>query len=172
MMRPLPDAPQMQKEQAPNLDEDGIAFRPMTEDDIPIMMDIQNEAHEFPWSEGIMRDCIGVGYDCWVMEREEKAIGFGVMSVNGEESHILQVSIRPSEQGRGYGRRLMVHLLMISMVQGAQKSLLEVRASQKRAINLYERLGFTRTNVRKEYYPAVHGREDAWAYELDFSNLA
>ena len=38
---------------------------------------------------------------------------------------------------------------------------LEVRASNSPAIALYESLGFNEVTVRKNYYPAAQGKEDA-----------
>lgn len=91
--------------------------------------------------------------------------------MNDDECHILNVCSRPSEQRKGYGKRLMMHLLLIGMMQGAKKACLEVRASNTAAMRMYERLSFDRVGERKDYYPAINGREDAVLFELDFSQL-
>ncbi len=76
------------------------------------------------------------------------------------EAHILNISVDPAEQKQGVGRKMLEHL--ISIARGKAESVfLEVRPSNIHAIALYEDMGFNEIGVRKGYYPAEHGREDA-----------
>lgn len=144
-------------------------LRPMRESDVPVVMEIERHAYSHPWTPGIFRDCLRVGYNCWVMSDAQGLVGYGVMSVLAGECHILNVCIRPALQKRGYGRQLMQHLLGLAREYGASLALLEVRPSNVAAIRMYESMGFSEVGVRKAYYPAAHGREDGLilALELD-----
>jgi ribosomal-protein-alanine N-acetyltransferase len=138
-----------------------VRLRPMTESDLTGVMEIERSAYPYPWSQGIFRDCIRVGYSCWVAEHDSSINGYGVMSIGGGEAHILNLCIRPRAQGRGLGRRLIIHLLHIAKMHHAETAFLEVRPSNGIALKLYDSIGFNEVGIRKAYYPAEHGREDA-----------
>jgi ribosomal-protein-alanine N-acetyltransferase len=123
----------------------------------------------FPWSEGVFRDCIRVGYLCRVVEFAAEVAGYGIMSYGAGEAHILNVCIRNDLRTAGVGRRLMDFLLERARAAEMRDVFLEVRPSNPVAIRLYESLGFARVGVRKAYYQATGGREDAWVYRLALS---
>lgn len=141
-------------------------FRPMTEADLPEIMEIERAAYPFPWTAGILRDCIRVGYNCWVYEIENVIYGYGVMSVAAGEAHILNLCVRPDSQGQGLGRKLLAHITALARRHGADTLLLEVRPSNIAALKLYQNMGFNEVGVRKGYYPAEQGREDAMILAL------
>ena len=145
---------------------DSVRFRPMTLADVPAVVAVERGSYQFPWSEGVFRDCIRVGYLCRVVEAAGEAAGYGIMSYGAGEAHILNVCIREDLRSAGVGRRLMDFLLERARAAQMQDVFLEVRPSNPTAIRLYERLGFSRVGVRKAYYQAVGGREDAWVYKL------
>jgi ribosomal-protein-alanine N-acetyltransferase len=136
-------------------------LRDMREADVPAVMEIERAAYEFPWTEGIMRDCFKFGYLCKVYESPDGIIGYGILSVGAGESHILNVCIHPEHQRLGHGARLVAHLLQVARQAGARTALLEVRVSNRSAFRLYDRMGFNEIGQRKSYYPAHGGREDA-----------
>ncbi|HLU61849.1 MAG TPA: ribosomal protein S18-alanine N-acetyltransferase [Gammaproteobacteria bacterium] len=138
-----------------------LRFRPMNDADVPAVMANERAAYTHPWSEGIFRDCLHSGYSCWVVETDSGVVGHGVMSVAVGETHILNICIAPSRQGRGYGRALLRHLLDLSREYGALMAFLEVRPSNTAAVRLYESIGFSEVGRRRNYYPAGTGREDA-----------
>ena len=140
---------------------DSITLRPMLDTDLWAVVDIERDAYPFPWSEGIFRDCLRVGYCCWVLEYLDVVEGYGIMSVGVGESHILNLCIRPRVQGKGLGRRLLRHLMTVARDHHAQTIMLEVRPSNPSAIRLYHGIGFNEVGVRRAYYPSRTGREDA-----------
>ena len=83
------------------------------------------------------------------------------MSVAAGESHILNLSVDPDMQRRGVGTRLMKHFVQLARRHNADTVMLEVRPSNAGAVRLYEKLGFNEVGVRRNYYPAPDGREDA-----------
>jgi len=124
-------------------------------------MEIEIRAYDFPWTEGIFRDCLRVGYCCWCFENDEVVQGYGVMSAAAGESHILNLTVRPESQRQGIGSRLLKHFQQLARRHGADTLMLEVRPSNRNAISLYEKQGFNEIGVRRNYYPAENGREDA-----------
>lgn len=140
--------------------QDLLLFRHMRHADLPEVLAIEKQNYLFPWSEDVFIDCFRAGYGCWVCEEMDKILGYGLLSIAVGEAHILNISVDPAEQGHGIGRRLLQHL--IDTAQGrAETMFLEVRPSNEVAIALYQDIGFNEIGVRKDYYPAENGREDA-----------
>jgi ribosomal-protein-alanine N-acetyltransferase len=135
--------------------------RPMHEGDVRAVMEIERRAYQFHWTEGIFRDCLRVGYSCWVMELAGSVAGYGVMSLVVGEAHLLNICVAPDWQRQGYGRLLLEHFMELARERGANQMFLEVRLSNQAAIALYEGQGFNEVGMRKNYYPGEKGREDA-----------
>jgi ribosomal-protein-alanine N-acetyltransferase len=139
----------------------------MTEADVPGVIAIERTAYQFPWSETIFRDCVRVGYLCRVAERGAQTIGYGVMSMGAGEAHVLNLCIRADHRCLGVGRRMLEHLLTRARSAQMRQVFLEVRPSNITAIRLYQSVGFRPIGVRRGYYQAVGGREDAAVLKLD-----
>ena len=140
----------------------GVAsLRPMRDADLDAVMAIEVRAYPFPWTRGIFRDCLHAGYSMWVHERDGAIVGYGVLSVAVGEAHVLNLCTAPGGEGQGLGQRMLHALLKIARSQRAQRVFLEVRPSNPRAIDLYQRCGFNEIGRRPRYYPATGGREDA-----------
>jgi len=133
----------------------------MNELDIPMVVTIERSAYQFPWSEGIFRDCLRVGYICRVVEAGGELGGYGIMSVGAGEAHILNICIREEYRGRGYARKVMLYLMDRARAAGMYEAFLEVRPSNTVAARLYQSMGFEQVGVRRGYYQATVGREDA-----------
>ena len=135
---------------------------------LPQVLEIERRAYPFPWSEGIFRDCLKAGYSGWVLTEEPGlVIGYALMSMAVDEAHVLNLCIDPAYQQQGLGRMLLEHMIRIARAANATIVLLEVRKSNKSAIHLYETHGFQRLGLRKGYYPAAEGREDALVLGFD-----
>ena len=139
----------------------GSKLRPLVVTDLDAIMEIEQRAYDFPWSQGIFRDCLRVGYCCWCYEIDDEIHAYGVMSVAAGESHILNLTVHPESQRQGIGIKLMKHFLQLASRHSADTVMLEVRPSNIAAVRLYEKMGFNEIGVRRNYYPAGDGREDA-----------
>jgi ribosomal-protein-alanine N-acetyltransferase len=139
--------------------EPGI--RPMHELDVPVVVAIERSAYQFPWSEGIFRDCLRVGYVCRVIEAGTDIAGYGIMSMGAGEAHVLNVCVREEYRGRGFARKVLLYLIDRARRDGMHEAFLEVRPSNTAAARLYDSLGFEQVGVRRGYYQATNGREDA-----------
>ncbi len=140
---------------------------PMREDDLPELVEMEQRIYAFPWTGGNFRDSIRAGYGCWIYRCEGEFIGYCVFMVGAGEAHLLNLSIAEPYQRKGYGARLLQELLAAARRQGASLIFLEVRPSNEAGLRLYERFGFQRIGVRRGYYPAAGGREDALILSLN-----
>lgn len=136
-------------------------MRPMLDTDLKDVFLIEEQVYPFGWTMGIFEDCLRVHYSCWVMELEGELVGYAVLSAAAGEAHILNVAVHPAFQGKGLGRQMMLFLLDAAREHGADTVFLEVRPSNRNALHLYDSLGFNQVGLRRDYYPAKVGREDA-----------
>lgn len=144
---------------------DGILIRCMLSQDIPVVMRHELECYPFPWTSGIFEDCLGAGYPCWiVVSPAEEVIGHAVLTRALDEAHLLNLTIARAEQGKGYGRAVLERLLIWLAEEKVDVVYLEVRPSNVVAQRLYRSLGFEVIGMRRGYYPAEHGREDALVF--------
>ncbi len=143
-----------------------IGIRPMTEVDVAEVFAVERASYQFPWSEGIFRDCLRVGYVCRVLSFGGRVIGYGVMSVGAGEAHVLNLCVADGYRCRGLGRRMLTYLLERGAAAGMSEAFLEVRPSNTAAIRLYQAIGFEQVGMRRGYYQAVGGREDAAVLRL------
>ena len=143
-------------------------FRLMVENDLDEIIAIEESIYPYPWTRGIFHDCLNIGYLCWVLQLKEKIIAYSVMSVAVEESHLLTIVVSENEQGQGYGKKMLDEMIRLA-TKGANTMYLEVRVSNKTAIQLYHQRGFNELGIRENYYPADEGREDALIFALDLS---
>ena len=126
------------------------------------ILEIENESNPFPWTEGNFQDCLDKGYYSLALEDKNKFIGFAIMAISTDESHLLNIGINKNERGMGYGEKLLKKMIIAAEVMGSRKIILEVRLSNKTAYQLYKKLGFEEIGIRKKYYRLPEGREDAY----------
>ena len=136
-------------------------IRQMREADIPAVLLVEKESYEFPWSAGNFIDSIHAGYSAWVYEVGGEIIGHLVLMKAVDEAHLLNITIAPAWRRQGLGRVLLKHAMDAARELHAKALYLEVRPSNRAAIGLYEKTGFEAFALRKGYYPARQGREDA-----------
>ena len=143
-----------------------IELRAMAEADLPAVMAIETGIYPFPWTQGNFRDSLAAGYGCWNYARDGELIGYAVLMQASDEAHLLNLSIALSCQGQGHGSLLLRRVCELARGHGARLLFLEVRPSNAGALRLYERHGFRQVGLRREYYPAQAGREDALVFGL------
>ena len=145
------------------------SMRPMRATDVDAVMDVELRAYPFPWTRGIFDDCLRAGYPAWLLHVDGRLAGYGVLSIAAGEAHVLNVCVRPEFRCRGVGRRLLDALLDSARAAGMSDAFLEVRPTNLSAIRLYFSMGFRQVGVRRGYYQAVNGREDAAVLRLELT---
>lgn len=143
-----------------------MTTRSMLTSDVVAVAELERESYRFPWSEGIFRDCVRVGYCCRVVELDHVLAGYAVLSMGAGEAHLLNVCVRAAYRNRGIGGRLLSHLFAEARAGGSRELFLEVRPTNTAAIRLYQSIGFTPVGTRRGYYQAENGREDAIVMRL------
>ena len=138
-----------------------LHYRRMRMSDLPEVAQLEKGLYQFPWSLGNFRDSITAGYDCWTVTHGETVIGYAVLMIALDEAHLLNIAIASEWQNQGVGRAFLAHTIEVARSAACQIVYLEVRPSNVGARHLYRTVGFQQIAIRPEYYPAVHGREDA-----------
>ena len=136
-------------------------------EDLPQIFELEQRAYPYPWSLGMLRDCLKAGYELWQLEDAQGLIGYGILSAAGGEAHLLNLCIAPERQGQGHARRLLARLVDLARWHHAERLFLEVRPSNHRAMDLYLRSNFSEVGRRPNYYPTASGREDAIVMALE-----
>jgi [ribosomal protein S18]-alanine N-acetyltransferase len=134
---------------------------PMQQENLAAIHRIETDVYEYPWSEGNLRDSMAAGYECLTYRHAGTLVGYAVMMISLDEAHILNLSIARSFQRQGFGQSLLDRLCAMARARAVRRMLLEVRPSNTAARGLYARNGFTEVGIRRGYYPAREGREDA-----------
>ncbi|MGA8514842.1 MAG: ribosomal protein S18-alanine N-acetyltransferase [Burkholderiaceae bacterium] len=138
-------------------------FEPMQLDHLAQVMAVEQAVYEWPWSEGNITDSIQAGYLCLkLMGGPSELLGYMIAMQGVDEVHLLNITVAPPYLRQGWARVMLDALALWAREHNAQWLWLEARASNTRAIHVYERYGFRRVGARKRYYPAADSqREDA-----------
>jgi ribosomal-protein-alanine N-acetyltransferase len=145
-----------------------LFLREITAEDIPRVMELERSAHSHPWRQSSFEDCLKGRQKCWLAESKGVLVGYVVVTHGGGDAELLNISVAPSFQRKGIGQCLLAHA--VNCVKGkADMLFLEVRVSNRKAIELYSKEGFFEVGQRRNYYPTVNGYEDAllMAMQLD-----
>lgn len=141
----------------------------MNEHDLDAVAALEASIQAFPWSRGNFADSLAAGHSVWVCRLGGDLIGFSVIMCVLDEAHLLNIGVCRRYQGQGYGARLLRHVMDGAKRHGASKLFLEVRPSNERAVELYRHFGFNQIGLRRAYYPAASGREDALIFDKELT---
>jgi len=138
-----------------------LKIRLLHQNDLAEVEVIANQTQENSWSHAVFVDCMKAGYVSWVLKKEASVVGFLVVLIQDDECQLMNIGIDQQHQRHGYATQLLAHLFDHLKIVNVSHVLLEVRASNQAAINLYLSYQFKQIGVRKDYYPMHGGREDA-----------
>ena len=145
-----------------------IRFESLTVDLLDEVLRVERLAYAHPWSRGNFEDTLRTGYEAQVLRGGDTLLGYFVAMLGVEEVHLLNITVAPAWQRRGWARLMLQALALWSRGQGATRLWLEVRAGNQRAMDVYRAHGFRPVGRRKGYYPDRPGqREDAIVMSLD-----
>jgi len=137
-----------------------LSLRLLVPKDIPEVMALERSAHSHPWRQSSFEDCLKGRQKCWLAEHKETLVGYVVVTHGGGDAELLNISVSPVYQRKGIGSCLIQHAIN-TVKDKADMLFLEVRVSNRKAIELYAKEGFFEVGLRKNYYPTVNGHEDA-----------
>lgn len=139
---------------ASETERQAAVLQPMQESDLEAVIAIEQVAYSHPWTRGNFRDALASDYWAQCLRVQDELLGHVVAMEGVEETHLLNITVAPARQGQGWAHMMLDALCLWSRRQGAQWLWLEVRESNQRALHVYERYGFRRVGLRKDYYPA------------------
>ncbi len=142
-----------------------LRFRMMVPGDIDAVFSIEQQVHTHPWTRGMLLDSLSGGHHGYVLEQTGQLLGYAILMPVLDEVHLLDIAIAKDAQQQGFGLIFLNKINEMEIDRGAVKMLLEVRRSNLAAQALYRKNGYHEIGVRRGYYPAAAGREDAIVME-------
>ena len=143
---------------------------PMTYDHVPQAAELERLCFSDPWSERMLREHLDNQCAAAIAAVGEDGtlLGYAGLLVVLDEGYITNVAVRPAYRRQGIASDLLG--VFERFARGHQLAFLtlEVRASNAAAIALYEKMGYARVGVRKNYYE--HPREDAVIMTREFTD--
>lgn len=133
----------------------------MREVDLAEVLAIESAIYSHPWTRGNFADSLRAGYRCYTWRSGVELIGYFILMIAAGEGHLLNLSVAAVRQRQGHGSTLLAETMRMAGAEGAEQLFLEVRPTNAGAKALYSRFGFRQVAVRRDYYPAPGGREDA-----------
>lgn len=146
-----------------------IKFSNMTLEDLPEVLALEWESFSWPWSGQLFIDELerDFSYILLARDREGLLLGYICFWVLLDEMHILNIAVRKGSRRKGIGSALAVRALGFASSHGAGSATLEVREKNTAAIRLYEKLGFSKAGIRKDYYDSPPDNAVImWLYDL------
>ena len=143
----------------------GLAWRPMTALDVPAVRAMELAACAEPlhaWTDDNYRSSLASGY--WMrvaLTPDGRCVAVCVVLFGVDELHLLNIAVDRDWHGQGVARWILGELVALARAHAQQAIWLEVRPSNTRARGLYRACGYADVGVRRQYYPASTGREDA-----------
>jgi ribosomal-protein-alanine N-acetyltransferase len=146
-----------------------ITIRAMTEADLEEVMAIENESFSHPWNRDHFLDELKSvhAFPLVASDPEVSIIGYICPRFLLDEGHILNLAVHRKFRGQRLGLLLVERVLNDCRKGGGSSVSLEVRHSNRAAIELYRQLGFVETGRRRNYY---YNREDAILMEYNFDD--
>ena len=145
-----------------------MQFIEITENHVTQLMAIENACHSHPWSEKTFRSCIGGRYFGKYLQVGEDIVGFYVGEHIAGEATLMDICVSPTQQGNGFGEKLLLAFFEQCQQLQNEKIWLEVRAKNISAQMLYIKHGFREISRRTGYYPSANGGyEDAIVMSLN-----
>lgn len=133
-----------------------INYRVATAFDLPVFVSLDKELFPYsPWSASQYKEEFSSPTRHFVVAVDEaqSIIGYaGVFAPGGAEADVLTVGVVPSHRGQGIARNLMALITDWARNKGSTAMMLEVKVDNVEAIGLYESLGYSKLNIRKDYF--------------------
>ena len=135
-----------------------ITYRQANAFDLPVFVSLDKELFPYsPWSASQYKEEFSAPtrYFVVAIDEQQNIIGYaGVFAPGAAEADVLTIGVVPTERGKGIARQLLAMITDWASQQGSTAMMLEVKVDNVEAIGLYESLGYSKLNVRKDYFGA------------------
>jgi [ribosomal protein S18]-alanine N-acetyltransferase len=144
-----------------SLDNSPVTFRSMQLGDLDQVTELEKSIFPTPWSKESFRWEVEENRYSYpfVLVKEGQVIAFIIVWQMVNELHIANLALAPNYRRRGMASRMLETVFSWAINKGVREAHLEVRASNRSAIDLYKKFNFFEVGVRKNYYQAEN--EDA-----------
>ena len=159
---PAPENPDPEADPAAeDRTDERLELLPMGPDDLTEVVAVEQACFQDPWSRKSFEAEIGAAPISWarVLRAGERLAGYMIAWFVEDETHLANIAVAPWARRRGYAEGMLNELIREAYLRGSRMIVLEVRASNRGAIALYEKYAFTPGGIRRNYYN--HPREDA-----------
>ena len=130
-----------------------MILREMVVDDLDQVMEIEQDLFAVPWTrEGYFTFLTRDDAMFLVVEEKGRILAYCGLLMVLDEGDVTNVAVRRDRQKEGIGNFLMESLIRLADGMGVTTIHLEVRSGTETAIRLYERNGFARDGIRRNYY--------------------
>jgi len=145
-------------------------IRKMTLEDLPQVLNLEKELFSSPWSEkNYIYELEENPYGHYVVLEEDEIEGYLGLWLNEDSLQITTLGVDSGQQNKGYGQTLVAYAIDFAKKNRVSVITLEVRISNLKAIHLYEKNGFKKVALRKQYYS--HPDEDAVLMMISFEQM-
>ena len=153
-------------------DEMHVRIVPMTGDHVDEVAELERICFTTPWSRNMLveeleNDCAAF---LVALDDQGRVAGYAGLLVVLDEGYITNVAVRPAFRRQGIAADLLTVFDRFARGNHLAFLTLEVRASNEPALALYEKLGYRRMGLRKNYYE--HPKEDAVIMTRGYTNAA
>jgi ribosomal-protein-alanine N-acetyltransferase len=135
-----------------------ITYRVANAFDLAVFVSLDKKLFPYsPWSASQYKEEFSSPTRHFVvaLDDAQSIIGYaGVFAPGGAEADVLTVGVIANHRGKGIARQLMALITDWAKQQGSIAMMLEVKVDNTEAIGLYESLGYSKLNVRKDYFGA------------------
>ena len=135
-----------------------ITYREANAFDLPVFVSLDKQLFPYsPWSASQYKEEFSSPTRHFVVavDQAQSIVGYaGVFAPGAAEADILTVGVVPDHRGKGIAKALMALITEWAKAQGTTAMMLEVKVDNSEAIGLYESLGYSKLNIRKDYFGA------------------
>ena len=150
-------------------DHADLVIAPASLEDLDAIVRIEQASFSAPWTRKMIQaELIGNPFATFLVGRHPAGtsiVGYVCYWLVFEELRVMTLAVDPPVRRRGIAMALVRYALQDGQNRGAKRAVLEVRASNVSAQNLYARFGFRQVAVRERYY--TNPIEDAMIMELE-----
>jgi ribosomal-protein-alanine N-acetyltransferase len=135
-----------------------ITYREANAFDLPVFVSLDKQLFPYsPWSASQYKEEFSSPTRHFVVavDQAQSIVGYaGVFAPGAAEADILTVGVVPEHRGKGIAKALMALITEWANARGTTAMMLEVKVDNSEAIGLYESLGYSKLNIRKDYFGA------------------
>ena len=149
---------------------DGMTVEPLRKRHLAAVMPIEHASYPKPWSVNVFNSELEMfrrGERTYLAALQGRTLlGYAGMLYAGDDAHVTNIAVGPQFHRQGVATRLLAELAWAAIERGSTGLTLEVRVSNTGAQALYERFGFERAGVRKNYYENVEDAIVMWRHDI------